>query len=285
MKLMLPDGRTLAVAEHGAAQDRPVLYFHASPGSRLERRWGDEALRERGLRLISFDRPGIGGSTACGWRPLSATAGDAAAILDALGIDRVAVMGFSAGCAWAMAFAQACPERVEHLVLLSSVAPFHGPGVREAIPEANRALFETAVHAPAALAERLRPATASPEAMVQAVAASCAPVDRSVFADCRFADSLRESLAESVAQGIEPFVSELASVAGDWGFSLSEVDAPATIWHGTADGSIPLAMAHYLEAKLPQGRLKIVPGEGHYFSFGRWGEILDGIPAPRDRWT
>ena len=60
----MPDGsRWLAVDERGRPDGRPVLFLHPAPGSRLldPDPWATEGAR---VRLITFDRPGYGGSSA-----------------------------------------------------------------------------------------------------------------------------------------------------------------------------------------------------------------------------
>jgi pimeloyl-ACP methyl ester carboxylesterase len=58
-----PDGRTLAVEDAGDRDGRPVLVHVGTPNSRhLYGRTVADATA-RGLRLISYDRPGYGDST------------------------------------------------------------------------------------------------------------------------------------------------------------------------------------------------------------------------------
>jgi len=62
-QLLARDGRALRVLERGDRNGRPVLVHSGTPNSRLlfDR---DVARAERqGIRLISYDRPGYGGST------------------------------------------------------------------------------------------------------------------------------------------------------------------------------------------------------------------------------
>jgi pimeloyl-ACP methyl ester carboxylesterase len=58
-----PDGRTLAVEESGDPAGRPVLVHMGTPAPR--RLYGPHVrdAAARGLRLISYDRPGYGGSS------------------------------------------------------------------------------------------------------------------------------------------------------------------------------------------------------------------------------
>ena len=58
-----PDGRTLAVEDAGDPAGRPVLVHMGSPNSRHMYGPNVADAAGRGLRLISYDRPGYGGST------------------------------------------------------------------------------------------------------------------------------------------------------------------------------------------------------------------------------
>jgi pimeloyl-ACP methyl ester carboxylesterase len=52
------DGRTLAVVEMGKESGLAVALCHGTPGSRLLWRKLIEDAEERGMRLLSYDRPG-----------------------------------------------------------------------------------------------------------------------------------------------------------------------------------------------------------------------------------
>jgi hypothetical protein len=56
-------GRVLRARDAGAPGGAVVMYFHGTPGSRLDLCFGEQLAAERGVRLVSFDRPGYGGST------------------------------------------------------------------------------------------------------------------------------------------------------------------------------------------------------------------------------
>jgi pimeloyl-ACP methyl ester carboxylesterase len=69
-----PDGRTLAVEDAGDRGGRPVMVHVGTPGGR--RLYGRRPLADaerRQVRLISYDRPGYGGSTPQPGRSISAT--------------------------------------------------------------------------------------------------------------------------------------------------------------------------------------------------------------------
>ena len=106
-------GQDLPVFFESRGEGPPVLLVH---GGMMDRRmwqpqWEDLG---EGLRLIRFDVRGAGESPAS--EPFFA-ADDMLAILDALGVEQVTVVGLSNGGAFAVDFALAYPERVRKLVL------------------------------------------------------------------------------------------------------------------------------------------------------------------------
>ena len=78
-----PDGRDLRIESGGDASGRPVLVHGGSPNSRhLADSWFADA-EGRGIHLISYDRPGYGGSTAQPGRNVADCASDVRAIAGA----------------------------------------------------------------------------------------------------------------------------------------------------------------------------------------------------------
>jgi pimeloyl-ACP methyl ester carboxylesterase len=99
------------------------------PGSRLDLCFGEDIAAEHGVRLVSFDRPGYGGSTAAPFG-LAAIGADAHAVADGLGVDRFATLGQSGGGPGALAAAAIPGSRVIRAGVASGAGPFRlVPGV------------------------------------------------------------------------------------------------------------------------------------------------------------
>src|ERR1700742_5199741 len=123
------DGRTLCVRVGGGEPGRSVLVMHGSPGSSvLYDGWSDEAAA-RDIRLVSYDRPGYGGSSPHPGRTVADCASDVTTIADALGIDRFGVWGWSGGGPCALACAALLPDRVVAAALIASGAPWDADGL------------------------------------------------------------------------------------------------------------------------------------------------------------
>src|SRR5215468_9243549 len=82
-----------------------------------------------GMRWVSYDRPGYGGSTSSAGRDVASEATYVAPVADALGIDHFAVMGHSGGGPHALACGALLPERVLSVVSVAGLAPFGAEGL------------------------------------------------------------------------------------------------------------------------------------------------------------
>jgi len=118
------DGRTLAYRREGAG---PLLVCHPGGPGFSSRYFGDLAGLGESFTLVLLDPRGTGGSD----HPADARAYDTAdyvADLDELrehlGLERMLLLGHSHGGVVAAAYGAAHPERVEKLVLASTVARF-----------------------------------------------------------------------------------------------------------------------------------------------------------------
>jgi pimeloyl-ACP methyl ester carboxylesterase len=79
---------------------------------------------EQGLRLVSYDRPGYGGSTPQPGRAVADCAADVSAICAALEIGKLAVWGLSGGGPRVLACAALIPDLVTAAASLASFAPY-----------------------------------------------------------------------------------------------------------------------------------------------------------------
>jgi pimeloyl-ACP methyl ester carboxylesterase len=102
--------------------------MHGTPGCRLNHHPDAALVRSTGARVISYDRPGYGGSDRHRGRTVADAAGDVAAIADRLGIARFSVYGISGGGPHALAVAALLGDRVIRAACIVGVAPFEALG-------------------------------------------------------------------------------------------------------------------------------------------------------------
>jgi pimeloyl-ACP methyl ester carboxylesterase len=116
--IQLEDGRALELHELGDPDGFPIVYQHGTPGSgTLFERWATP-----GIRLLSYDRAGYGGSTRNAGRAVVDVVADIQALADALALERFATWGLSGGGPHALACAALCDDR-SHAASLAGVGP------------------------------------------------------------------------------------------------------------------------------------------------------------------
>jgi pimeloyl-ACP methyl ester carboxylesterase len=241
-------GRVLRVREAGEPGGAVVMYFHGTPGSRLDVSFGDQLAADRGVRLVSFDRPGYGGSTAAPFG-LAALAADAHAIADWLGVERFATLGMSGGGPGALAAATVPGGRVTRVGVVSGAGPFqHVPGALEDLDDNDRAALSLLPGDPAGAAagfaagfERLvgmLRASGGP-GIVSAFGDSLSPRDSSLLAEERLAAAYEETVTEALRQGTSGGGWDNVSWIGEWDIDLGAVSCPVLLWYGTDDRFAP----------------------------------------------
>ena len=116
------NGLSFNVVVEGPENGRPVILLHGWPDSSELWRHQIPALADAGFRVIAPDLRGFGESDKPADKDLYGLLyllGDVTGILDALAIDKAAVIGHDWGAALAWVVGAFTPERVEKLVALS----------------------------------------------------------------------------------------------------------------------------------------------------------------------
>ncbi|HYK94150.1 MAG TPA: alpha/beta fold hydrolase, partial [Thermoplasmata archaeon] len=115
--------------EGGAPAGPTLLAMHGMPLSAAIFRPHLEYAMRRGVRLVSYDRPGYYPSTARPGRRVGDCEVEVQAVIDALGVDRFGVWGWSAGGPLAIGVAARAPSHVAAVALIGTVAPPDSPGL------------------------------------------------------------------------------------------------------------------------------------------------------------
>ncbi|HVM96087.1 MAG TPA: alpha/beta hydrolase [Candidatus Acidoferrales bacterium] len=123
--IAINDDLTLNVVDIGSGT--PVVLVHGLPSNAYDWSPFSHVLAARGYRVIAYDRVGYGYSSRSSFEAnrytLESNAADLRGLLDALGLQRVVLIGWSYGGGVAQTFAEQSPERVSHLILIASVGP------------------------------------------------------------------------------------------------------------------------------------------------------------------
>lgn len=211
-----------------------------------------------GFQLISFDAPGTGMSKSpvLPYR-IGHIAEVARRVLDELGVERADVLGYSLGGAVAQQLGYRQPERVRRLILVSSSC-----GIGQ-IPGPLRSAF--AVMTPA----RHYTKTAYRAAMRLV---GLAPAERNSSAIKALMGDWHQGAAPTMRGYTLQMTAFSAFHSLPW---LHRVTQPTLVVSGTHDNLMPIANSAVLAAYLPDARLHVVEGWGHYLLF----DPASGAPA------
>ena len=271
--LTLPDSRRLSWHEFGDPDGSPVIYTAGTPVSGLGGGTYDEAARAAGLRWISPDKPGYGGSDYQRKRSLISWADDLAALAGHLGLDRFALAGESGGAPFTLAAAHQLAVKVGVVALIAASGPI-SPAERAGMKARNRVMNWLAGNAPALNAvpvAAMRRELARPKRRERSLHREMAATPAAAHAGLRIEF---EAVADALRQGTRATVQELALIKGPWTFPLSEVSTPVHLWHGALDRNVPIAFARRLARELPDATLHVSDSAGHDVGLDRSGEVM-----------
>jgi pimeloyl-ACP methyl ester carboxylesterase len=264
-----PGGRTLSIEEAGDPNGHPVLVQMGTPNSRhLYQPNGIDAA-VRGLRLISYDRPGYGGSTRQPGRSVADCAADVRAICAELGIGRLAMWGASGGGPHVLACAALLPDLVTAVASLASPAPLDAEGLDffAGMGQDNADGIRLFLRDPQAARAKLE---ADREAILATSAAELAgaletlltPTDAAVL-NGALADYLIYCDQEGLAPGVEGWWDDGVAEASAWGFELSAISVPVLLMHGRQDMFVPFGHGQWLAAHIPGVEARLFDHDGH----------------------
>lgn len=279
--------RTVMVREAGAPEGAPVLYFHGTPGSRLDVAFGDATAVECGVRVISFDRPSYGRSGA-GPISLSGVARTAGRLADELDLDRFATLGWSGGGPFALAAAAVLGDRVTRVGVASGPAPFQEtPGALDALGETDLAALALLPADPAGAAQAFCVGADTMLAFrddeptfMAGMAALLGDGDRDVLSDPLLRHHVYVMLSEAMRQGFGGVGWDNVAWVGAWDVDLAAVRCPVHLWYGGADQMMPAHHGAWLAGHLADARLTVFDGEGHLGPLRRWPEMLQVLAPP-----
>ncbi len=289
------NGLTLEYDITGEASAEPILLIMGLGGQMT--RWSPaftEKLAARGYRVIRFDNRDVGLSEKMevagspdlpevfaalgrGERPhvaydLNDMAADAAALLQAIGIERAHIVGASMGGMIAQLVAADFSERT--LSLTSIMSTTGNPELPRATPEAMERLNAPAPDPRADMEAYLAHSVASARVM----GSPAYPVPEA---------ELRRQASELVERSYYPlgFLRQYAAILAspDRRPKLARITAPTVVIHGDSDPLVPVEGGRDTAASIPGAELRVILGMGHDLPAQLHETVIDGIVAAARR--
>ena len=271
--IALADGRTLHVYDTGAADTELTVYWH--PGTPQIGLPPADVVARPGVRWISHDRPGYGGSTAQPGRTAASVAGDVAQVVDMLGVDRFALLGSSGGGPHALACAALLPDRVLGVACLAGIAPSDADGLDwfAGMSSSGQAELRAAGRGADVLSAHLAASREEPPDWLT-------PKDIEMFSG-PFGPWLIHTSTQGMVNGLDGFVADDVAFTSPWGFDPAEIDAPVLLLNGDQDRCVPYAHGEWLARRCSHSELRQCPGDSHISIFGNTGAAMDWLAQLR----
>jgi pimeloyl-ACP methyl ester carboxylesterase len=266
------NGRTLTFAEWGDHEGFPVFHLHGTPGSRLLRHFDESEYAAVGARVITYDRPGYGGSDRSPGRDVVDCVDDVAAIADVLGLERFAVTGGSGGGPHSLAVAARLADRVTRAACEVGIVPYGMPHFDwfEGMDPLNVREFGWALAGEQVLAGELEREAGE---LLERIAADPAQVlgddwrlsdaDRVELARAERHEIFRQGFAEAFRNGVWGWVDDDLCFTREWGFDLAEIRVPTRVVYGLTDVLVPRQHGEWLGRNVPNAEVVIEEESGH----------------------
>jgi 3-oxoadipate enol-lactonase len=209
-------------------------------------------------QVVAFDNRGVGRSDVpTGTYSIPLMASDAAAVLNAAGVDSAHLFGVSMGGMIAQEFALQYPKRVRSLILGCTAAG--GPTAVRAEPEATQMLKERSQMSPEQAAEAAVP-------FIYHSATPRARIDEDL------------AIRRPWFPRPEAYTAQLQGILAWEGYSrLSAIRAPTMVIHGESDRLVPPGNAKLIAERIPGAKLVMIPRASHLFFTDQTESALEAI--------
>jgi len=218
-------------------------------------------------RVVAFDNVGVAGTTGRTPSRVEAMAHDAIAFVDAIGVERIDLLGFSIGSFVAQEIALIRPDLLRRLVL-ASAAPQGAPGMHGWAPDVIGAVGGREPN-PQGYLDVFFAHTDSSRQAGQEVAGRI--FGRTADRDEPTSWETRQAQYDAICAWGIPNHALLERVTG--------IQLPVFVANGDSDPMILPRYSHLLAGLLPDARLKIYPDAAHGFLFQHHAEFAADVHA------
>jgi pimeloyl-ACP methyl ester carboxylesterase len=243
------NGTNFVYRDIGKAGGIPVVFLHHLTAVLED--WDPRVVDGLAAKrhVIVFDNRGVGGSGGSTPKTVEEMAGDATAFIEALGFNKVDLLGFSLGGFVSQVIAQQHPALVRKIILAGT-----GPAGGEGIANVGAVLQDALGKAAAA--------NKNPKQLLFFTQTS----DGQAAAD-EFLRRLKERAGDlDTPVSNETVQAQLAAIQA-WGQgdsrTLGAVQHPVLVANGDHDVMVPSVNSFVLARKLPNAQLSIFPDAGH----------------------
>jgi pimeloyl-ACP methyl ester carboxylesterase len=234
--------------------DTTPLYFHGLPGH------PDELTAlEPSIKIAAHTR------MECRGEPLNFD-GMATHISKETQGQPLHLIGFSMGAMTALRLAARLPEQTVKVDLISPAAPLNIGDFLSKM--AGKPIFQAAAKSQGALdrlvALQKFALRVAPNAFLSMLFNGVCEDEHALLKEPPVRKAIISGLKYSILDNTARYKSELRHYTAAWSTELEQVVAPVQIWQGSEDTWVPPEMAEALASSLPEGKINLLNGLGHY---------------------
>lgn len=278
-----PDGRTLEYLLAGPEDGDAYVFHNGTPTAVAVYERFEAMLDAAKLRMVTYSRPGYGGSTP--WPDdaeptIADDVRDTVAVADAVGFDTFVTMGWSGGGPRALGCGALLPARCRAVVSFAGIAPYGDRGLDYF---AGMALENVRDFLAAMIGrDMLRPFIEEQVAefghvttadLVASFHGLVDEVDAAAVTD-DLGDWLARTFRHAAAQGAAGLLEDTLQIVRPWGFDVASISVPVAVWQGRHDRMVPFGHGEWLAAAIPGARAHLFDDEGHLSLLARMPEML-----------
>ncbi|XP_078154382.1 uncharacterized protein LOC144549499 isoform X1 [Carex rostrata] len=282
-RLRLRDGRYLAYCESGVPKEKAkykIVIVHGFTGSRTDLvRASEEVIKELGVYMVGFDRPGYAESDPNPDRDVRSAALDVEELADALGLGpKFYLFGNSLGNHAVWGALKYIPERLAGAVLMAPVINYRWPGFPPELASetynkqevGDQWALRVAYYAPSILHWWMEQSWLPTSTVIKGTTYFPNKRDAEIR-KTRIADgSQKKKMDLATQQGrYESIYRDMNVMFGKWEFDpmdLPEPPFPVHLFQGDEDGLVPVTLQRYIADKLSWIKYHELPETGHYLS-------------------
>jgi len=263
------DGRQLEFGTIGNESGKTVVFHHGTPGCLYTFMEYQELIDLGDFFVIAYTRAGYGESSRDKGRTIASVVDDVRQILDSLGRDSYVSVGWSGGGPHSLACAALDAPRCTGALSVAGVAPRDsGFDWTEGMGPENIEEFELALKGGPEYEASVREAgehlgSVTADNVTEAFGGLMSEADKASWIPLERRERQVKDLNHAFKVSADGFQDDDQAFIKAWGFSVSDIKVPTSIWFGGNDLFVPKTHGDWLTNNIDGATARYFEGDGH----------------------
>ncbi|MBS4198135.1 alpha/beta hydrolase [Bacillus sp. FJAT-49732] len=274
----LRDNRKLSFKSYGDKNENKVIFFHGFGSSASAIHPDTEILDKNNIHFIAVNRPGYGDSTLIEKYTMEDVADDINELLDCKGIQKVSVIGYSAGGLFSQVFTDKYSEKVISLNLVSSAIPLNSKETKKILPSNWKMISYMNRYFPwmskTFFRKLSQDLTNNLETTIQKSINQMVEEDKRIVNDANLKLVITKGAVEAYHNKGAAVYNDALALCKKITLNKPSSNIKVNIWQGRKDNIWTPSTSMYLREKYTNSTNSFLDDEGHLLYLSQWEEIL-----------